>query len=347
MSLLGKILAFFNILAGIGLMALAAMDWSQHQAWSYAVFRHDVAIDGLPLEDDERDSDGVLKVARMGKKALQDIFQAAGGLPVNTQHAEVDRLQSQFREQISKLDGDQAKRQRLQELLLPLATTGAERDELRSLLEERPVDELLAEAGPFAAAFKRGSVRRVATGPGTGRDRDIEERKQEIAHLLFNLAQVPGQPASSDQRVVVVVGLKAYTAEANRQAAALRDMDQRLATLMLADRSTFEQEYRRSLHELEVLVENIKNRDLALQEQRGLRARHEVLKNVRLEDVKTLKKNLEEARLKTEAQLIKQASEEKLLFEAQRSVQQLTGKNVRLEREMQSLERNERREGQP
>src|SRR5262249_13446498 len=46
MSTLGKILIILNILAGAGFGALVLLDYNKRQAFSYAVFRNDLAIQG-------------------------------------------------------------------------------------------------------------------------------------------------------------------------------------------------------------------------------------------------------------------------------------------------------------
>ena len=38
---------------GVALVALFAMDYGKRQAWAYSVFRHDLLLQGLPLDDQE------------------------------------------------------------------------------------------------------------------------------------------------------------------------------------------------------------------------------------------------------------------------------------------------------
>ena len=58
MSLFGKLLAILNVLVAIGFVALAVMDWQARHQWTHAVFLHERAIEGLPLDNTERDPDG-------------------------------------------------------------------------------------------------------------------------------------------------------------------------------------------------------------------------------------------------------------------------------------------------
>src|SRR5437660_1241166 len=99
MSLLGKILAVVNILAAIGFIYMAASDYGKRQQWSYAVYRHDLAIDGLPLDEKEMDVDGVPRVKNVNQATQTDMFQGMG-TPVTTQLKEVEGVQNALRARI-------------------------------------------------------------------------------------------------------------------------------------------------------------------------------------------------------------------------------------------------------
>src|SRR5262249_6796367 len=62
MSLLGKILAIFNVLAAVAFFYVASIDWAKHEAWADAALQHDLVIQGLPVDDQERDAQGNLRV---------------------------------------------------------------------------------------------------------------------------------------------------------------------------------------------------------------------------------------------------------------------------------------------
>ncbi len=53
-SILTVVLIFLNIAAALGFTFLLVMDYTKRQAWSYAVFKHDLGLMGLPLEEEER-----------------------------------------------------------------------------------------------------------------------------------------------------------------------------------------------------------------------------------------------------------------------------------------------------
>ncbi len=97
MSTLGKVLAVFNIL-----IALAAFfyffptDWGTRQSWAYSYYRHELVLDGLPLDDQAKDTEGHLQKDKLSETTLKQMFQGAVN-PVSTQMAEIknerDRLQ--------------------------------------------------------------------------------------------------------------------------------------------------------------------------------------------------------------------------------------------------------------
>ena len=145
MTILGKLLAIANVLAAVGFLYLAATDWALRHKWTYAVYRHQLTMDGLPVDEAEIDpADDAPHVAKLSEKTLQDIFKQAGGPPVKTQKDAVQRAQSDFKATIDGLADDKAKRERLASLLLPLARTRGERDELHNRImdEKKSVAEI-------------------------------------------------------------------------------------------------------------------------------------------------------------------------------------------------------------
>lgn len=330
MGLLGKILAVLNIVAALGFVYLAAADYALRRSWSYAVLRYDLKLDGLPLDDEERDPlDGQRRVAEIGEPILQDASGSAGGGPgVATQQAEVERVRAQVRGEIQAQDGEDAKRKKLASVLVPLAVTGAERDALAQQIATAKWDDLMGPAGPFEQAFNQVLAKK-----------DPQEKRDAIAHLLFNLGQ-PDDDAQAkwQQRVVAVIGLQAYTDEVNRQASALREMTLRVQTAMAQDRSAFEVKHNQMVEALKVLAERIDDRKLDLQNQKAAVEDHKNLVTKRTAERDRLKQVLEDARVATKEALAKQAAEEKRLFDAQGDLADGQQLNEKLEREIRRLE---------
>lgn len=84
--LLAVVLIFLNIVAALGFTFLLVMDYSKRQAWSYAVFKHDLGLMGLPLKEEENVPSASRVVmprqeldADQLKKAFNDRPQTKGG----------------------------------------------------------------------------------------------------------------------------------------------------------------------------------------------------------------------------------------------------------------------------
>src|SRR5438128_11361772 len=83
MPLARIILAGVNVLLAIVFMWLASASWGKRYAWSHAVFRHDMALSGLPVDEDERDENNEPIAGYLTDRTLQDILK--GGSVVRTQ----------------------------------------------------------------------------------------------------------------------------------------------------------------------------------------------------------------------------------------------------------------------
>ena len=82
------VLIVLNIVAALGFTVLLAMDYSKRQAWSYAVFKHDLGLMGLPLQEEENGpSASRVTMQRQNldsdqlKKAFSERPQTKGGEP--------------------------------------------------------------------------------------------------------------------------------------------------------------------------------------------------------------------------------------------------------------------------
>src|SRR5438876_6494005 len=151
MSTLGKVLAILNVFAALAFVCLAALAWGQRQAWTYAVFRHDLLIRGLPVDDQDKDVDGVPIAAQLGSDTLAKIFQS--GQPVKTQVEEVKRKMEELRGQFAA-DEEQVRAQKLRAILRPLAHTEDERDSSRAA----KLDELEAKFQDAVRAAPEGKA---------------------------------------------------------------------------------------------------------------------------------------------------------------------------------------------
>jgi hypothetical protein len=319
MPLLGKVLTVCNLVAALAFFCLAAADWGARHKWAYAVFEHDLAIQGLPLTADETDVQGNRRVADLGTAALQKLFQPVGGNPVKTQEEEIDRLQNHFRGEIEGISEPAEKRNKLLAFLLPLAVTVGERD---ALYRARP-EELMSSLDEVFNQAK------ALTNP--------EEKRRAFARLLVthNLTQdSPDQPP----RALVVVGLAAYVQTVDDQAAALQDLTQRVQLTTIADSGAFESAYKAKVEAVQLQARRLEGLLSDLQDQQKLVERHGILLNARKADVEQLEQQLREARKSTADARKAQADLKSRVSEAQRSLEEARETNQRLERQISDLE---------
>jgi hypothetical protein len=162
MGALGKTLVFLNVLAAGAFIYLATADWSKRQAWTEDVFRHELAIKGLPLQAPEgaEDSSGTwvpfhfnisdsVSLTEIRRSTLEKHIPAGGALGggvVTNQTDEVKRLQSKVRDTLNATDGLDKRIILLRTYLLNLAQSGAERDGINALLRDVLTPQRFAEA---------------------------------------------------------------------------------------------------------------------------------------------------------------------------------------------------------
>jgi hypothetical protein len=347
MSLLGKILALVNILAAVGFIYLAASDYGKRQQWSYAVYRHDLAINGLPLDEKEVDVDGVPLVKNLSEATKTEIFQGLGQ-PVKTQLEEVQRVQNQLR---SKIDDGQpltvpnplvpgqqlnlatAEQKRVW-FLLPLAHTLAEREALLTqLFQAQPNVDAAAFDKPFTDVLAK-------TDPG--------DKRVAVAELLFNLmdATMTSPPAegqdafesSEYKRFLTVVGLKSAISGVDSQAATVARMAQDTDSVLAAGRSAFAAQHGQLLSRIRNLADVVQRERETLAAQQSLVARQQDLVSERDRQVKELETRLAAARKTTQGLLADQDKIQQAVLEAQRKLRDANGKNQQLEKDLRGLE---------
>ena len=337
MSLLGKILAGLNIVAAVFFACLVALDWGQRQKWTYAIFRQDLALNGLPVDDAEHDADGVRLVDRINDQTLKELFSpVGGGVPADasaedkTQLGEVRRLKSRLQGEIDQAGDNEKKRAKLVSLLTPLAPTVSERqalvtqnaDALQAQLDRAFGPDLLEVQGP----------------QGQHSPKTQEDKRQAIAHLLVNLAS-PKPDATDYQRVLVVVGLKAFAREADHQAVTLRDMAQEVLLAMTRDQGDFLADHRQIVGELRELADTLAQRQAVLAEQTALTQRHQALVEERKKGVEDLQKRIEQARKTTQEALAQLSERQKRVFDAEQQVKTTAEQNQGLERKIRQMEK--------
>jgi hypothetical protein len=364
MALLGKILIVLNVLAAAVFAWLGAADYAQRRNWAQDGFRHELAVNGLPVDKTELDPlSNRPEVDRLDKNTLEQVFQGVGQ-PVQTQLEEVDAVHDRLKRKLSGLP-DSGRRQLLAATIVPLAHTGPQREALTARIRDDKMEALLGPDGLFERTFKAAKLSQDIAGAdpadpnqsrildpfewafqdpgekvrqGAPREREPEAIRRTIAHLLFNLPPEEESP----QRVVAVTGLKAYAEEGDRQAYALGDVGSGAAARMKqirdSDRAAFVGRHIELIKELQVLDQRLQESQAELARVKDVQAKNQALFQARQTDVANLQARLKQARAQTNAALAALADEQKLLFDAQRVVGQAQQANERLEHDLRKSE---------
>jgi hypothetical protein len=256
------------------------------------------------------------------------MFRNAGKDPVYTQIEEVQRLQDELRKQIEDLPNEKAKKDKLRQVVLDQAGTIDERLEQAKKLEDAPLDGWWKA---FDQVFE--NVARL-TRPDDP-NYDLGKARQAIAHLLCNLSS----DTAHQQRAMVVVGLRPYIHEVEIQAANLRDMANRLRSMMVSDRTQFESEYGQLLLRLGGLTETIDQMSMAVKAKQELVELGRVDYNKRVDDKANLEAKVNEMKVDRGKALSAQRGLEKSLFHLNAELGQIKEQTEVLEEELRRLER--------
>jgi len=130
MSLLGKILALLNMLGAVGLVCVAMLDYGKRQTWAFSYFRHELTLNGLPVDDKEHDAQNKPIVDRLGEDLPREMFKDVGNNPVSTQTQEVQRIQQLIDGKIQQAQSKPQQIYLLARVLLPFADNYLEREQL-------------------------------------------------------------------------------------------------------------------------------------------------------------------------------------------------------------------------
>jgi hypothetical protein len=325
MSTLGKVLAVFNVLAAIGFLVVAAMDYYSRQSWAYSHFRHQLAVNGLPVDaqDDSWRLPGRSISSAFGRDANKDLFPPSGG--PTTQEDEVRGTQKAMSDGVNAAADINAKRAIIAEHLLPELQRAEERDEV--------IRELLAlkdQAGVDNLVNRFNGIAERAINPRS----DREARRRAIADFLYNFEY----SAERHARVEKVVGLEQYVGAAERQAVRLRDMIARDQRVMADEQTAFVSQYQGTLPELTVLGNQLQALQAKLIDQKDLVQKHTALRNARQADVNALNTQLAEAKKAVASERAALAAIQRDLFAVQQDVAEAQAKNQQLERDLRNKE---------
>jgi hypothetical protein len=330
MGTLGKVFAILNVLAAVGFVLIASLDYGIRQAWTLRIQQQDLVLQGLPVDETDKDVEGEPVVALLTPSMQQRLFADVGS-PVQTQKAEVLKVKAEVLNRVTQAPNDAAKRKELADFLVPLQRTLGERLEMRQKAQVGNPEELLN------AAFQPALDGTNAAGARL----ESDERRLAIAHVLFTAAKdAPGR-----QRAAVVTGMEMYVREVAEQAAAYQAMIPPLEDGIARDRAEFIHEYDAVMQEIRYQDDLIKHLDASLVEMVKLRDALKTLVGKRNANITELNEDIKQAKVTTGEDRDEQTRLEKELFEAQRKAAAANEENQKLAREIKNLEQK-RKEGE-
>jgi hypothetical protein len=130
-SLTRTILAVLNVLGAIVFLVFAAKDYGVRQSWAFANLVSEVAVDGLPLDENETNAEGEKVAAALGTAGKSELFGGAAG--PTTQLEEVKRFKDKFDGAIAANPDKMAQLVALARILTPLATSNTQRENYSSI----------------------------------------------------------------------------------------------------------------------------------------------------------------------------------------------------------------------
>src|SRR5688572_5749809 len=93
MSLFGKVVAVLNVLAAGAFLYLLASTLQRRQAWSYAVWRYELNVDGLPVDRDEPDAANEPRHENIPDAVVEEM---TGSADVRTQEEVLQRRKAEL-----------------------------------------------------------------------------------------------------------------------------------------------------------------------------------------------------------------------------------------------------------
>jgi hypothetical protein len=166
MSLFGKIMASLNFVGVVAVFIMALLVYSRRSSWQYANYRHDLAVIGLPVTEDDTGDEAYKRVLDLGSPTGRTLKDLLPQNPVTTQEKEVKRVKETLDLKLAAVNDNRPLQMTLTAVtLLPLAETNARREFLLTIQTHcASADTLKALETKMQAAYPR-AVARVKADP--------------------------------------------------------------------------------------------------------------------------------------------------------------------------------------
>jgi hypothetical protein len=343
MSLPGKIFAVLNIVAATVFMVVAGMDWGQRQRWAYEVYRHDLLVEGLPIDANEAERDGTPRVERLTEKTLTAIEPASTGAQVKTQQDEVKRVKGLIDGKVAGNDVPGTRSQKLAKYLRPLARTARDRDDLTQKMTTPPPAE---KEDALAAELQKRLDDEFAAVNEVGPDgkHSPQQRKDSAARLLFCLGEALHEgeddyfATPAYKRYVNVVGLNGAAKASDDQAVIITAMTEEAVLAREAELRQFVENLEASVYRTQSLADAVERQEKLLKLKEAEVAKAKQLVETRTAQLTALKEQLAALQAKTAKSLADQSKAEQEIMDRMIELRDTAQKNQELEREIRRLE---------
>ncbi len=346
MSLFGKVLAFLNILA-VGAFAYFGMkSYSQRAKWSYAAFRYELAIKGLPVDKSETDENNALRYKKITKSLQSEL-----GITVQTLEEAAEQLVSQTKSTWASAGKDELKTQIL--VYLHFAETARHRESLLTLYAylDNPAVASSAAERDFLEKMKTSLPSDLSTRLTRYKSLDQEAKRREIGDVdvavmeLFlpkpQQGQAPPDPFESGyyRKMVRILGGRETSRALSKKAQILVDITNQLRDQV---RPLIQSGF---VAQHDDLVEQIRRRELrwrellsqvATKEEQAKVKRQRADKQIAIVAKKT--KELADAQVVSQNLLDALAKEQKRLFDTLIELRNINRRNQELEKRIRELE---------
>jgi myosin heavy subunit len=265
----------------------------------------------------------------------------------------VQRARNKIKDDLDKLNPTK-RREALRQLFVAQARTIEEREAInKDFADPKNTTDKLQDR--FLGRFDELANEQV--GDEADKIQSINRRRTEIAHLLYNLPSGTNRQEAllAHQRLMIVIGQRAFVREAEAQALALREIAHRIQLLTVDDRELFERQYGAQRDRALYLAYELtrKQKELADTNTRIASSTDQIEGNAekkiqgRKNQIKELNELLAKTTEETEKALKEQHDLEQRLFDLHKEVGSLIDANRKLEREIRNQELGRTRGGRP
>ncbi|HEV3119214.1 MAG TPA: hypothetical protein VGY58_19320 [Gemmataceae bacterium] len=325
MNMFGKVLAVVNVVLAIAFLCLIATDYSRRRAWEFTLLGQDFQVNGLAVDDDEKDAEGAL-IKDLATKPMQQQL----GVQVSTQVQALDDRYKKCKSAIEGAGNGAAKKAEIVKYVLPLARTALEHYEIASA----PNDAFDPEKELYKKLMGAEGVFDTAYNAGKKREASLDARRYAIAHFLFGTSA----EQQDYEQTLAVVGLAAYARAVEAQEVHLAAMVPQLQREMDNDRTNFIASHRGLIEKIIALNSAVQDLQQQLAKAEDLLSQSRSVLAARRQDADDLTKRIAAATASAKNALSVQNDLEKELFAADAEAAKLKDGNEKLDGEIKRKE---------